>query len=254
MIDFKKDVIDRSFQVPIVVDFWAPWCGPCRTLTPIIEQIAEEQVGKWHLVKLNTEDQPEISETYQIRSIPNVKMFYRGEVIHEFLGALPRQMILDWLKKALPNDGVVALDQLLTDHSTPTTEELESLLERYPDSEEIRLVFAQLILWENHDRAAEVLEPFKLSSPFIDKVNSLRDIIAFLQYNGSDPVLENIRQHFLSSKIEEAIPIILEVLSKDDKAGDGKLAKATIGLFNLLGPHHQLTKQYRKQLDMYLWK
>jgi putative thioredoxin len=253
-MDFQKEVIDRSFELPVVVDFWAPWCGPCRVLTPIIEKIAEEQAGKWGLVKLNTEEQPDISDTYQIRSIPNVKMFYRGEVINEFLGSLPRQTILDWLRKALPNEGVVALDQLLTEHSTPTTAELETLHERYPECEEIRLVLAQLILWENHDRAAQVLEPFKMSSPFIDKVYSLRDIIALLQYDSQDSIVESIKQKLLASKIEEAIPSILEVLAKDDKAGEGKLAKATIGLFNLLGPHHPLTKQYRKQLDMYLWK
>jgi thioredoxin len=102
-MDFNKDVIEKSYEQPVVVDFWAPWCGPCRILGPTIEQLAEEQKDKWTLVKVNTEEEYDVAVQYRIQSIPNVKMFHEGEVIAEFAGALPRPQILAWLEEHLPN-------------------------------------------------------------------------------------------------------------------------------------------------------
>ncbi len=254
MVDFQKEVIDKSFEMPVVVDFWAPWCGPCRMLTPIIEKIAEEQAGQWSLVKLNTEEQPDISDAFGIRSIPNVKLFYHGEVIHEFLGALPRQRILEWLEQAVPNEGRIALDDLLNKPEPPMEKELEELLARYPETEEIRLILAQLLLWDNPAKADELLAAFNAGSIYFKKTEFLRDIIAFLQYETADVDLLQIQEMFRASQIEKSIPKILEIIAKDEKAAEGTLAKATLGLFSLLGTDHELTKQYRKQLDMYLWK
>ena len=254
MIDFKKEVIDRSFQIPVVVDFWAPWCGPCRVLTPIIEKIAEEQQGRWELVKLNTEEQPEISDTFQIRSIPNVKLFYRGEIVHEFLGSLPRQTILEWLRKTLPGEGLIALDHFLEENPNPNVEDLETLLEKHPESEEIRYVIGQLLLWEKPERAKEVLSTIKMGSPFFQKASSLQDILAFLLLESEEEQIKEWQSQLNASSVEAAIPGMLELLSKNIEVADGTLKKATIGLFNVLGMQHELTKKYRKQLDMYLWK
>lgn len=253
MIDFAKDVLRKSYELPVLVDFWAPWCGPCRILSPVLDKIAEEQAGQWALVKLNTEEQPDLAEQYRVRSIPNVKLFYRGEVIEEFLGALPRQMILDWLRKNLPDEGIRALDQVLAETNEPTVAQLEELTLKYPATEAIRLVHSQLILWDRPGEALALLEPIKLGSPFYDKAVALRDIIAFLLTPTDDPDVKNIQDLLLASRTEASMPDIMQLLAKDTKVAEGKLAKAAIGIFNTLGPQHPLTKQYRRQLDMYLW-
>lgn len=103
-IDFQKDVIEASEHSPILVDFWAEWCGPCHMLSPTLEKLAEEAGEDWVLVKVNTELQPDIAMEYSIRSIPNVKMFYKGEISSEFVGALPESDVVQYLDQNLPKE------------------------------------------------------------------------------------------------------------------------------------------------------
>jgi putative thioredoxin len=252
MIDFQKVVIEKSFELPVVVDFWAPWCGPCRILGPVIEQIASEQEYNWTLVKINTEENQDLASKYGIKSIPNVKMFYRGEVVDEFSGALPRQMILDWLKQSLPNPGLLALDKILAENEVPELADLELLMDQFPDSPEIRIVLSQLVLWDDPAKAVKVLETIKMGTPFYDKATYLRDISAFLEWDTEDDQLQHIKILLKEGNLEEALTTIIHHIGKDNKAAEGKLAKAAIGIFNTLGTQHPLTKTYRKQLDMFL--
>ena len=93
---FEQDVLERSASEPVVVDFWADWCGPCKVLAPVLEKAVEEREGI-ALVKVDTDANPELAERYQVRGIPNVKAFRNGQVVAEFTGALPAPMVEEFL-------------------------------------------------------------------------------------------------------------------------------------------------------------
>ena len=97
--NFDVDVLERSREKPVLVDFWAAWCGPCRVIGPVLERLADDNGDDWELRKLDTEKHPDIARQYRITSIPAVKLFVDGEVKDEFVGALPEQMIVLWLKR-----------------------------------------------------------------------------------------------------------------------------------------------------------
>ena len=100
-IDFKEKVIEKSKEIPVIVDFWAQWCQPCLILGPILEELEEESKNKFILAKINVDEAPETSKQYSIMSIPSVKMFKQGRPIAEFIGALPKEQVKEWLNKNL---------------------------------------------------------------------------------------------------------------------------------------------------------
>jgi putative thioredoxin len=99
---FQTEVLDKSHEKPVVVDFWAPWCGPCRVLGPTIDRLARESQGRWRLVKVNSDKHPDLVRRYGVRGIPAVKLFHGGDVVAEFTGALPEPAISRWLDEHLP--------------------------------------------------------------------------------------------------------------------------------------------------------
>jgi putative thioredoxin len=96
---FKKLVLEKSSEIPVVVDFWAEWCMPCQMLGPVLDKLADEYKGRFILAKTNVDDARNAAQAYSVMSIPNVKMFKNGKVVDEFVGALPESQVKKWLDK-----------------------------------------------------------------------------------------------------------------------------------------------------------
>ncbi len=106
---FNADVIEESMSRPVMVDFWAEWCGPCRMLGPVLEKLEKDYAGRFLLAKINTDHNPETARQYHISGIPAVKLFYKGQMADEFVGAIPESRVKSFIEKNLPDPAVEKL-------------------------------------------------------------------------------------------------------------------------------------------------
>jgi putative thioredoxin len=257
-MDFQKSVIEKSFEKPVVVDFWAPWCGPCRVLGPTIEQLASEQSDRWELVKVNTEEEQELAMEYGIRSIPNVKMFYKGQPIAEFAGALPRTQIEQWLENTLPDGRKETLELILGRlNGDGDLSELEAFVAQHPDMKDARIALARELAVQNPERALALVEPIKMADPLHDRAEAIRALAQFMEHKADDSkvgqIMRKAQEALRQRKQEEAIQQVIEAASIDKSYQKDLPRRTAIALFQLWGNSHPLTETYRRKFDMVLY-
>lgn len=271
--DFGKDVIEASRNHPVVIDFWAPWCGPCRQLGPAIEKLANEAAGRWTLVKINTDQHPEIAGQFQIRGIPAVKMVYEGRVIGEFTGAQPEAAIRQWLDKHLPEafagkeaDWKESLEHALVGGDRDGA--LRVLREVSKPDDTVLVTMAMLHLPDAPDdadallRATKTPEAHSVENEAIQTVRHLMVIVA----GDAEPkpgalpdptdVERNYRdgaRNLLEQDFEQSLLHFLEVLQRDRAYDEDGARKACVAIFRMLGEPHPLTRKYRRIFSMSLY-
>lgn len=264
MVDFRKDIIEASTRKPIVVDFWAEWCAPCRMLSPVLDKLASEANGKWQLVKINTEEQPQVAMQWRIQSIPAVKMFYNGDVIAEFIGALPETQVRRWLDENIPSQSKRTVEEAKQALSANDPKRAAKLLQAAIDEDkenfEARILLAELIFPEEPQKANELVKGTTEEHPLFEKATAIQTLNRLLSSSQDfseaakatpgdkeawDLYLKGIdalRQHDYESAIKSWIETLMVNRNIDN---DGP-RKGCVALFTLLGQHHELTQKYHR--------
>ena len=267
VIDFQAEVIDASFEQPVVVDFWAPWCGPCRMLGPVLERLAGEQAGRWKLAKVNTDEQPELSMQFGIRGIPAVKMIANGQVVDEFVGAKPEHEVRRWLDEAIPSpdrqDVGLARQLLEAGEASGAEEVLDALLEQQPDHAEARFLLAKLVASRDLAQAAELLEgvepPDAAGLQFKEGIAALATMRAQAANPGALPEgparaeYTDAATALAAGDLDTALGRFIAAIMRDRSYLDDAARKACLALFAVLGPLHPLTKKHRRMFEMALY-
>ncbi len=229
---FQAEVIDRSTQVPVVVDLWAEWCGPCRTLGPIIEKVVDATGGKVVLAKVDVDSNPGIARAFQVQSIPAVYALKGGQVVDGFIGAQPEQQVQAWVQNLLPSEEESEVNQLI---AAGDEDSLRKALELDPDNADaITRLAAVLVEGGTSEGKAEALELLAK----IPETDETRLIAA--QARSANPDVPD--------DVEDRLDGLLQRVKADEDA-----KQEYLDTLELMGPADPRTAEYRKKLSAALF-
>jgi putative thioredoxin len=252
--NFMTDVVEASNTTPVLVDFWAPWCGPCRTLMPLLDRIADDFAGRFILAKVNTEEQTQLASHFQIRSIPTVMLVHHGEVVEQFMGLQPEAAIRALLDRHVPPVGE-------PDAAPPATAGTETATTGRPED-----VAALLLERRDANAATAAIEALATAKPDHPALPALRARLAFVEAANAHPDAVALRttleanpadlaaRHALAAHYATAgdyataLAEWLDLMRRNRTYGDDVARRSLLQAFDVLGEQHELVAQYRRRM------
>ena len=270
--DFQQEVIEASFQQPVVVDFWAPWCGPCKTLKPLLEKLAAEYAGKFVLAKINADENQNLSAQFGVRGIPDVKAVVNGKIVDAFSGALPESAVREWLDKLVPSPAEELRQQAQMKRGTGDDAGALQLLAQAsqldPGNEWVRVDAAEIMFVQGDlEEARRLLSSIRSDEVVKDARTvqlmaqiKLAEMSAGGENEGTlaaaveadadnhDARLKLANLMVASGRYEEGMDQLLEIVRRDRSFQDDIGRKTLLEVFNLLGGQGELVSRYRRLL------
>ena len=251
-------LLEASFKVPVLVDFWASWCQPCHMLMPVLAKLADEYQGKFLLGKLNTEEQQEIAAQFGIRSIPTVKLFRDGQPVDEFMGALPEQAVREFLDRHVARESDVqvteARQQLAAGNAAGAIVLLDEARETDPENPRIALALAEAqVAAGDVDAAEATLDSLPASERDKPEVASLRSHLFFEAQVANVPAASELQARIaddqgdlealyqlalrmvVDQEYDKGMELLLEIMRQDRNFGGGAARLGLLKVFELLG-------------------
>lgn len=269
---FQQAVVERSKSVPVLIDFWATWCGPCKALTPVLEKLARELEGKFLLAKIDIDAHPELADVFRIQSVPAVMLLKDGRILDGFMGALPEAQIRKFLEQHL---GTAALDPLAQatklEQAGKRPEAIDVLrahLQRAASDQKARVMLARLLIAENKvEEARKVFAKVEGEALASDEAKAIAARLEAASKVGDVGVLEAAlaakpddvaarlalgKALVAQSRYDEGLEQLLTAAKLDLGFEDGASRKALIEVFNLLGQADPRTLEFQRRLSMLL--